>query len=153
MPGKVFIQLQRTMTTLINLSLMYLTYPHHCSHTALNKEEKGDLITEPVDKVKKLFEEHGQDKCKLVASCDKIPAKSKRNESGPPHYQAAEYYRKVASDKGGKFEVTMEQKRGTRNREPIIVEITKYGPRILLLSSAASIGAGKATSKKSERFG
>ena len=68
---------------------------HHCSHTALNKDKKGDLITEPVEKVKKLFEEQGQDKCKLRASCDKLPPKSKRNESGPPHYQAAEYYRKV----------------------------------------------------------
>ena len=28
---------------------------HHCSYSALNKDEKGDLITEPVEKVKKLF--------------------------------------------------------------------------------------------------
>lgn len=125
---------------------------HHCSHTALNKDEKGDLLTEPAEKVKKLFDEQGQDKCKLIASCDKIPSKSKRNESGPPHYQAAEYYRKVAGDKDGEFEVTMEQRLGPKNRKPIIVEITIYGPRIILLSAGAA-GAGKVTSKKTERFG
>lgn len=125
---------------------------HHCSHTALNREEKGDLITEPVENVKKLFEKQGQSKCKLIASCDKIPSKSKRNESGPPHYQAAEYYRKVAGNKDGEFEVTMEQTMGSKNRKPIVVEITKYGPRFILLSTGI-IGAGKVTSKKTERFG
>jgi len=125
---------------------------HHCSHTALDKDEKGNLITEPVEKVKKLFEELGQDKCKLIASCEKIPSKSQRNKSGPPHYQAAEYYRKVASDKDGEFEVTMEQAMESENRKPIIVEITKHGPRIMFMSTMA-IGAGKVTSKRSERFG
>ena len=125
---------------------------HHCSHTALNKDEKGDLITEPVENVKKLFEEQGQYKCKLIASCNKIPSKSKRNEPGPPHYQAAEYYKEVAGDKDGEFEVTMEQAMGSNNRKPIIIEITKYGPRIILLSAGA-IGAGKVTSKKTDRFG
>jgi ribonuclease BN (tRNA processing enzyme) len=125
---------------------------HHCSHTALNKDEKGDLITEPVENVKKLFENQGQNKCKLIASCKKIPSMSKRNEPGPPHYQAAEYYRKIAGDKGGEFEVTMEQAMGANSRKPIIVEITKFGPRIILLSAGA-IGAGKVTSKKTERFG
>ena len=125
---------------------------HHCSHTALNKDEKGNFITEPVENVKKLFEEQGQYKCKLIASCNKIPSKSKRNEPEPPHYQAAEYYKEVAGDKDGEFEVTMEQATGSNNRKPIIIEITKYGPRIILLSSGA-IGAGKVTSKKTERFG
>jgi len=125
---------------------------HHCSYSALNKDEKGDLITEPVEKVKKLFEELGKDKCKLIASNEKIPSKSKRNESGLPHYQAAEYYKKIASEKDGEFEVTMEQSMESKNRKPVIVEITKYGPRIMLLSTAA-IGAGKVTSKKTERFG
>ena len=125
---------------------------HHCSHTALNKDEKGDLITEPIENVRQLFEVQGQNKCKIIASCKKIPSKSRRNDPGPPHYQAAEYYKKITSDKGGEFEVTMEQPIGVNNRNPIIVEITKYGPRIILLS-AGVLGAGKVTSKKTERFG
>lgn len=125
---------------------------HHCSHDALNKDEKGDLITDPIENIKKLFEDQGQNKCKLIASCTKIPSKSNRHESGPPHYQAAEYYRRLAGDKSGEFEVTMEQPMGNSNRSPVIVEITKFGPRLILLSAGASLGAGKVT-KKTERFG
>ena len=126
---------------------------HHCSHSALNKDEKGDLITDPIENVKKMFEDQGQEKCKLIASCKKIPSKNKRNEPGPPHYQGAEYYRKLAGDKNGQFEVTMEQPMGANNRNPVIVEITKFGPRLILASAGASLGAGKVTSKKTERFG
>ncbi len=125
---------------------------HHCSHTALNKKEKGEFRTEPVPKVKAIFEDHGQDKCILVATCSKIPSRENRNEQGPPHYQAAEYYRKVAKDKSGKFNVTMEQPWGRTSLKPIIVEITKYGPRINELAGAIS-GADVITSKKSEKHG
>ena len=124
---------------------------HHCSHDALNKDEKGDEITEPVAKVKKLFEEQGNDKYKLIASCEKIPSKAKRNESGPPHYQAAEYYRKVAGDKNGDFQVTMEQKLKGKKRKPIIIEITKDGPK--LVTVVGSIGSTTVISQPTERFG
>jgi len=127
--------------------------PHHCSHTALNKDEKGDLITEPVEKVKKIFEEHGNEKCKLIASCDPIPSKENREATGPPHYQAAEYYRKVKAEKDGDFEVTMEQPKGHENRNPIVIEITKYGPRFSQLAAVGSMGSSRVTSTKSERQG
>ncbi|MGA2518739.1 MAG: hypothetical protein ABSG44_19620 [Thermodesulfobacteriota bacterium] len=125
---------------------------HHCSHTLLNKDEKGNLITEPVEKVKKIFEERGREKAKLIASCDRIPSKQDRNETGPPHYQAAEYYRKVRDLKKGDFRVTMEEPKGSRNIKPIVIEITKYGPRFDQLS-AAVFGGGTITSTKSERHG
>jgi len=128
---------------------------HHCSYTALNSEEKGDLITKPLEKVKKIFEEHSLDKCKLIASCKKIPVKSKRNESGPPHYQAAQYYKKVCSDNNGDFEVTMQQSIGKNCRKPISIEISKYGAK-LATSTAVVIDASeneKVIRNRTERFG
>ncbi|MDO9528119.1 MAG: hypothetical protein Q7J27_03060 [Syntrophales bacterium] len=126
---------------------------HHCSYTALNMDEKGDQITEPTKNIKKIFEEHGNDKCKLIASCNPIPSKEDREDSGPPHYQAAEYYRKIRDEKGGNFEVTMQQPRGTRNINPVIIEITKYGPRFDKLAAMGTIGSGRITQTKSERQG
>ncbi|MFX0201702.1 MAG: MBL fold metallo-hydrolase [Candidatus Hodarchaeota archaeon] len=137
---------------LIKLEFDIFKLAHHCSHTALNKEEKGDLITDPVENVKRLFEEQGNSDCFLIASCDQIPSKEKRDETGPPHYQAAEYYRKVEREKDGEFKVTMEQTRGPKNKNPIVIEITRYGPRIMHLATAA-IGGRKITSTRSERHG
>lgn len=125
---------------------------HHCSYTALDKDEKGDLITEPVDSVKKIFEQQGRNGCQLIASCDPIPSREKRNETGPPHYQAAEYYRKIKRQKEGEFKVTMEQPKGARHRNAIVIEVTKYGPR-LLHSTVASVGASRITQTRSERYG
>ena len=125
---------------------------HHCSYTALNNQDKGDLITDPVPKVKELFEKHGRAGCFLVATCAPIPSRRNRNETGPPHYQAAEYYRKVSKNKNGKFEVTMEQQRTEKNLKPIVYEITKYGPRLDDLAEMTS-AAAVVTSKKSERHG
>jgi ribonuclease BN (tRNA processing enzyme) len=144
-------------TTKNNDNLDRLTFDifktsHHCSHTALNKDEKGDLVTKPVENVRKLFEEHGNEKAILIASCTPIPSMKDRNETGPPHYQAAEYYRKIIDKKNGKFKVTMEQPKGPKNLDPIVIDITKYGPSIDLLA-AGIIGAGRITSTKSERHG
>jgi len=125
---------------------------HHCSHSALNKDEKGDLITEPVKNVKSIFEDQGREGCRLIASCEPIPSAEDREEASPPHYQAAEYYRKLVREKNGEFEVTMEQPKGTENRNPIIIEITKFGPRVDHLA-ALTIGGARVTSAKSERHG
>jgi hypothetical protein len=46
----------------------------------------------------------------------------------------------------------MEEPKGPKNIQPIVIEITKYGPRFDK-TAAAIFGAGIITSTKSERHG
>lgn len=90
---------------------------HHCSYTALS-DTKGTTKTTPVAKVKWLFEQ-AQDKAILVSTSNPIPT---GNTTQPPHRQAANYYKDVAKDIEGKFEVTMEHPKKSEP-EPLVIII------------------------------
>lgn len=64
--------------------------PHHCSYLSLGPE-KGKTKTEPVDEVKKLFEDYGQSKSTVVSTSWPIPTDD--SDPQPPHRQAANYYK------------------------------------------------------------
>lgn len=115
---------------------------HHCSYTAL-AAEKGENKTEPVEEVKRLFEEYGCDGGIIVSSSNEIDS-----PNTPPHSQAANYYKGVVG--ADNFLVTMEHPTKA-NPKPIHVLVTDRG---LKVEAAASLGALFAvTSKPSPRFG
>ena len=80
--------------------------PHHCSYTALNKDEKGTGQTQPVPEVRFLFETCGRPGGIMVSTSRSIPSDDR--DVQPPHRQAAAYYKAIARRLGGRFEVTMD---------------------------------------------
>lgn len=95
---------------------------HHCSYTAIGPE-KGDDRTEPTEEVKWLFEDQGNNRCRIISPSWEIPIKgSEQDNDQPPHRQAAKFYKDLVKVKQGEFKVTMEEPNKSRP-EPIIFEI------------------------------
>lgn len=111
---------------------------HHCSYTALGPE-KGDDMTEPTIRVKRLFEEYGNARSRLISTSDPIPL---GDSDQPPHRQAAAYYEKVASASGGEFIVTMEHPSKNAPR-PIVIEIDGDGARLkkVIATGVSTVGS------------
>ena len=109
-------RLDRLTTNLFRIS-------HHSSYTALS-EEKGKDETDPRPEVTRLFDRCSKN-CILVSSSAPIPLK---DTTQPPHRQAAEYYRRIARERGNEknFIVTMEHPSVERPR-PLIVDVTSRG--------------------------
>ncbi len=97
--------------------------PHHCSYTALG-HDKGDNKTDPVDDVKWLYEDQGQEKGKIISTSKPIPHKGSEEDkdNNPPHRQAAKYYEDILDDPDDQFLVTMEHPKKTAPK-PIVIEI------------------------------
>ena len=116
--------------------------PHHSSYLSLSAD-RGVELTVPTDNIRWLYEEAGQKGGIMLSSSWRIPSKgSEEDESDqPPHRQAANYYRHVATNLGGKYEVTME--RPGSNPRPTVVQITPLGTRLIsnALAPAAAIAA------------
>lgn len=119
--------------------------PHHCSYHSLS-EEKGQDITEPIPEVKWLFEQGARGGI-IVSTSDPIP--SSGDDTQPPHRQAANYYRQVASNIKGEFKVTMEHPT-TANPAPLVIAIDDFGATIKKSISASSIAV---TSVRAPRAG
>ncbi|MCB0390554.1 MAG: hypothetical protein KDD58_04655 [Bdellovibrionales bacterium] len=98
---------------------------HHCSYLSLSSE-KGTDITEPSEEIDWLFS-NTNNGCYFVSPSKPIPDDDECDQ--PPHRQAANYYKKKASEKNGSFKVTMEHPNGL-HPEPMIFEIGKYGPTL-----------------------
>ncbi len=96
--------------------------PHHCSYLALSND-RGKNKTEPVPAVKWLLEQ-GCNKGILVSCSDIIP--DSNEEVQPPHREAANYYRDVASNINGEFKVTMEHP-SKSNPQPLEITIDNWG--------------------------
>ena len=99
--------------------------PHHCSYLSLGPD-KGEKKTEPIESVKWLLDEQGQQGAVIVSTSDPIPT---MDEVQPPHMQAAAYYRDVAEALGGEFKVTMEHP-STSEPAPLVVTIDCLGVTI-----------------------
>ncbi|MDA7978968.1 MAG: hypothetical protein MPJ50_09395 [Pirellulales bacterium] len=124
--------------------------PHHCSYLTLGPE-RGKDKTEPVEDVEWLFETQGQEGCIIVSSSKPIPSKGTEadKDKQPPHRQAANYYREVASDKDGEFIVTMEHPKVSAPK-PVVVEITGLGAK---LKKTQVVGSAAVTSVAAPRAG
>ena len=96
--------------------------PHHSSYTSL-ADDKGDEKTEPGERLKWLYEEQGQTGGLLVSTSCPI---ANEDTVQPPHRQAANYYKQVASDLDGEYLVTMAHPT-ERKPKPITVEIGSKG--------------------------
>jgi hypothetical protein len=120
---------------------------HHCSYLSLSSE-KGKDETVPIVELKWLFELQGKERSRLISSSKPIPVKgsAEDQDSNPPHRQAANYYRDIATQKSGEFIVTMENPSESEPK-PLIVEIdTDNCAKVIkrALSSAAIIGSSTA---------
>lgn len=124
--------------------------PHHCSYLTLGPE-RGKDKTKPVEDVKWLFETQGQSGSIIVSSSKPIPSKGTNadKDDQPPHRQAANYYRGVASEKDGEFVVTMEHPKVTAPK-PIVVEISGLGGKV---KKTQVVGAAAVTSVTAPRAG
>ncbi len=124
--------------------------PHHCSYKTLGPD-RGKDKTEPVEDVEWLFETQGQSGCIIVSSSKPIPSKgtSADKDDQPPHRQAANYYRDVASNKDGEFVVTMEHPKVSAPK-PVVVEITGLGAK---LKKTQAVGSAAVTSVVAPRAG
>ena len=124
--------------------------PHHCSYKSLGPD-KGDDVTEPAEKVARLYEHYGREGAVLVSPSNVVP---ESDETQPPHVQAAEYYRKVAEEKKGQFNVTMEHPT-QEEPKPMKVEVRGLGlgATVVAGSSASPSGSRRMTHARTPRAG
>ena len=120
---------------------------HHCSYKALNCGEKGRTETVPNDAVRWLLEEQANAGARIVSPSDVIV---NEETTQPPHYQAANYYKRAALRKNGTFLVTMEYPKAS-SPAPLMFEINTSGCAQLKLQESA--GAAFVTQRKAERAG
>lgn len=115
--------------------------PHHSSYLSLSPD-KGTDKTEPLDRIRWLYEEQAQDGALLISTSAPIPKDDESDQ--PPHRQAANYYKGVAQIVDGQYLVTMEFPSESKPK-PLEVEIGGKGAEIVksaggsasIISSAA----------------
>ncbi len=124
--------------------------PHHCSYKSLGPD-KGEEMTEPAEKVARLYEHYGREDAILVSPSNVIP---KSEETQPPHVQAAEYYRKVAEEKNGQFKVSMEHPTQD-DPKPMKVDVRGLGlgATVVAGSSTSTSGSRRMTDARTPRAG
>jgi hypothetical protein len=119
--------------------------PHHCSYKSLNSE-KGTTETTPVPNIKWLFEEQGQQRGVIISTSDPIPTE---DTTQPPHFQAANYYRRIEREYDYEFKVTMEHPT-VNHPEPLVIIIDEGGARVEKRSRTSSV---LITSRQAPRAG
>lgn len=119
---------------------------HHCSYKSLNKDDRGKGKTQPIEKVKWLFETKGNSGSIIISPSDAIP--SNNDEVQPPHKEADMYYKDVEILKDGDYKVTMEYP-SKEKPEPINVIIDDSGVTIKKIV----VSAGFASNKPAPRAG
>jgi hypothetical protein len=87
--------------------------------------------------VARLFEEYGQTGGILVSPSKPIPYNGDNDQ--PPHRQAANYYKGVARQLRGEFQVTMEHPRLSKP-EPLVIVIDDTGARVRKIASVGTLG-------------
>ncbi len=108
--------------------------PHHCSYLSLS-DEKGEDRTVPVENLRWLYENQGLSGGLLVSTSKLIPTND--DDKQPPHRQAANYYKGIASDHGGEWLVTMEHP--SKNKpKPIVIEIGATGSKLKKIAAAGT---------------
>lgn len=119
--------------------------PHHCSYTAVGPD-KGENTTRPTDDVAWLFETQGQSRHIMVSTSKPMPAKGSPEDDDvqPPHRQAGNYYKAVASGMDGSFKVTMESP-SVHKPKPIEVQVSDRGAQLLTISAVAGAASIIAT--------
>lgn len=126
--------------------------PHHCSHHSLSGAAREGDKSVPEPKVKRLFEDYGQDNCVVVSTSEPIPEKeSDRDKKGanPPHRQAAAYYREEVVADEDDFKVTMEHP-SESEPSPLVIEIDGHG---VTVKKARAAAAFVATTSRAPRAG
>lgn len=108
--------------------------PHHCSYLSLSSE-KGSEKTVPTERLQWLYEDQGQSGGLLVSTSKPIPTDDADNQ--PPHRQAANYYKQIASDIGGEWIVSMEHP--SKNKpKPVVIEIGASGAMVRKVAAAGA---------------
>lgn len=109
--------------------------PHHSSYKSLGPE-KGTNETKPDREVAELYETYGDIKPRLISTSKPIP--SNDDDDQPPHRQAANYYRRIARQKSGEYQVTMEHP-SVAAPAPLVIEIDWRGATVK--KSGSPVGA------------
>jgi hypothetical protein len=110
-----------------------MSISHHSSYLSIGPE-KGKDQTVPVPGVKTLLEDHARTKAIYVSTSDRIPDV---DTTQPPHRQAAEYYKDCASDRSGRYIVTMLHP-NVANPKPLVIKIDSLGTTVASTDSSHS---------------
>lgn len=121
--------------------------PHHGSHRSLNKDDKGAEITDPLDKVKRLYEQYSRRGGIMVCPSRSVPQDD--SDTQPPHRQAVAYYERVRKHRDGEFKITMNHPRPSRP-EPLVIIIDDFGARI---KKSALDASAAITTQQAHRVG
>jgi hypothetical protein len=122
--------------------------PHHCSYKSLS-DERGKDKTTPVEAVRWLFEDRAQSAATVVSTSWPIPSKDADDDDDqPPHRQAANYQRDIASKRNGPFVVTMEHP-NVAAPEQLVITIDRFKATV----EKRAIGAAYITSRSAPRAG
>ena len=106
---------------------------HHCSYKSIGTDRQTEASpnkTIPNEQVRWLFEEQGQDHCRIVSTSWPIPTKGSADDESvqPPHREAANYYKEDvlrSKDLKDRWLVTMENPTQA-SPKPIVFKIDEY---------------------------
>lgn len=118
---------------------------HHCSYKSLNKEEKGEKKTVPVDSVAEVLSK-GNAGGILISPSNVI---LDEDADQPPHFQAKNAYLETKDEISGAFYVTMEYPTSA-DPQPLVIVIDSSKARVQKKTQTASFYA---TSSRAPRAG
>ena len=106
---------------------------HHCSYLSLGPDRSTKASpdkTVPIAQVKWLYEEQGQEHCRIVSTSWPIPTKGSADDASaqPPHREAATYYKEDAlgsTDLKDRWLVTMEHPNQV-SPKPVVIKVDQY---------------------------
>ncbi len=121
--------------------------PHHCSWTFFNDTPQKDNPL-PVKTALDVLD-YARNQAKVIASSKKIL----NNDDNPPHYKAKEQYvKKVTAENF--FNTSTKYVKGV-TPQPIVFEVTKYGPVLQpeKIGTATAAGTSTGTGNNPTRYG
>lgn len=129
---------------------------HHCSYLSLGPErstKKSPDKTVPVNEVRFLYEEKGQEYCRIISTSMPIPSKGSKEDlsAQPPHREAANYYKDdvLQTELKDRWLVTMEHP-SESSPKPIVIKIDGFKAT---LEKAFSGGVSAIVSRPAPRAG
>jgi len=110
--------------------------PHHSSYLSLS-DVKGATKSEPKPLIAEWFEQHGANRALAISSSEKIGS---TDQTPPPHFQAANYYKEAVGKVSGRYIVTMEHPT-IGEPKPLVIKIDGFGPAVDAVAATAASSA------------
>lgn len=132
MPMEDIVRISKSHGNEARLEWDLFKLPHHSSYLSLS-DLKGTTKTDPKPLIKEWFEDYAANRAIAISTSEKIGS---TDQTQPPHFQAANYYKDAAAKVRGKYIVTMEHPT-IGEPKPLVIKIDGYGPAVETIAASA----------------